>query len=492
MPFRVFPAFRSFPALCLVALTFGFGISAETPPPAPVSIPLTCALAESLALARSPILSEKELNVDKAREKLRDVDMAAILPKFEVSTGMGPAPGIRNVADTSSLHIGGPTGTPVYQTSKEYDFGNWGPFFGIEAQVAQPLNFARYRSGRQASKYQINISAAEFQKERLDVSEQAQTLYYQRLYALTLRNILESAYSDLNQAQKKLSDQLDEGADGVSQTDLLQLKAGRFSLDQGRNEALLGVSRTSMGLSFLLAWPDSSQIPLADTVLTLRPEIIPSLDSLKLFMLRVHPDLKRLKNGLAARQELLKVAQGEIGPDIFLFGDFKYTKAWSLDRQSGGNNPFARDPLNEITGVGGLGMKIQLNFWERYQNYRKERLELRQLERTEVYAARGLLLKVEDAYAQLLKSRSDVEESQKSLRAAEAWLKGVAMKYDLDNTLAKDMISPFKQSLTAKRDYYQSILDYNLAVARLFKAVGWTLPDYFHSLNSSASKSGQE
>ena len=332
-----------------------------------VTVPLNCAMAESLALARNPILFAKELEVDKAREKLRDVELGAILPKFEVSTGMGPAPSLRDVADTTSLHVGGSTGSPVFQYRKEYDFSHWGPFFGFETEVAQPLNVARFRAGRRASERGIDISSAEFRKERLNVSEEAQTLFYRRLFAVTMRDILDSAHRDLDRAQKKLSDQLDDGAEGVSQTDVLQLKSGRFSLDQGLNEARLGVSRTALGLRFALAWSDSAEILLADSVITLRTEAIPPLDSLKIFTLRDHPDLMRLKNGLAARQELLKVAQGNIGPDIFLFGDFKYTKAWSSDRQSsGGNNPFSRDPLNELTAVAGLGMKLKLNFWQQF------------------------------------------------------------------------------------------------------------------------------
>ena len=468
-------------------LASGFTMAAgasEAPARSLPTLHLTCAIAESLALARDPILSEKEMEVEKSREKLRDVDMGAILPKFEVSTGMGPAPSLRDVADTTTLHVGSATGTPVYQNHKEYDFSSWGPFFGIEANVVQPLNVARFRAGRRASQRQIDISSAEFKKEQLNVSEEVQTLYYKRLYAMTMRDILDSARNNLDKAQKKISSQLDEGAEGVTQTDLLQLKSGRYSLDQGLNEARLGVARTALGLRFALAWSDSDEINLEDSVLTLRSETIPPIDSLKIFTLRDHPDLKRLKNGLAARQELLKVAQGEIGPDIFLFGDFKYAKAWSSDRQSGGTDPFSRDPLNELTAVGGLGMRIQHNFWERYQSYRKERLELRQLERTEVYAARGLLLKVEDAYAQMLKCRADVDEAQKSLRAAQAWLKGAAMKYDLDPSNTRDLIGPFRQTLTAQHDYYQAVLDYNLAVTALFKAVGWILPDYFHSLNS--------
>jgi outer membrane protein TolC len=471
------PLSRSFTGLALAASLCGVA-TAQRPP-------LTCADVERIALNDHPILSEKAMEVDKARESIRDIDMAVILPRFEIETGMGPAPGIRQRLEPAGVtKLSGDT---VLQYARHFDFGEWGPFFGIQAKIAQPLNIARYRAARRAASLRANVSEAEFKKDQLDVSEEAQTICHQRLYALTMQRELTAARKDLDRAQQKLQDRLDEGDEDVSQTDALQLKAGRYSLDQGANEAALGVDRSALAMRFLLARPDGdSAAALADSVLTLRTEALPPLDSLRIAALRGHPDLLKLRNGLAARQELLKVAQGEIGPDIFLFGSFEYSKAWSSDRQSGGGDPFARDPLNELTGVAGLGMRLRLNFWNQYQGYRRARLNLRQLERTEVYAARGVLLRVEDAYLRALKARVDAEDAQKALRAAEAWLKGAAMRYDLDPSEADGLTSPFRQSIVAKRDYYKAVLEYNLAVAALFKATGWTLSDYLGNLQAGA------
>jgi outer membrane protein TolC len=461
--------------------------SAPQTPPTPTDPAMDVAGVEREALARHPILAEKSMEIIKAEEQVRTIDMAAILPRLEVETGMGPAPGIRQVTDSV------PTTDPniyVLQPERKFDFSEWGPFFGVEATAIQPLNIARYRAGRRAAALKVRVTEAEFKKEQLKISEEAQTLYYQRLYALTLQRELAASRKDLDKAQKKMSDQLDDEKGNVSQTDVLQLKSGRYALDAGWNEASLGVARTGLAMRFLLDRPDTAYVALNDTVLSLRIETVPSLPDLKLAALRGHPDLSRLRNGLSAREELLKVAQGEIGPDIFLFANFKYSKAWSSDRQSGGDDPFARDPLNELTAVTGLGMRLKLNFWSSYQKYRKERVELRQLERTEVYAARGILLQLEDAYLQMLSARADVEEAQKSLRAADAWLKGAAMKYDLDPGAGKDLIGPFKQSLTGRRDYYKAVLEYNIALARVFTATGWTLSDF--GILASASPHSSE
>lgn len=471
-------------------------VSAQTPAPdsgtvAPESTAVPVASADEVAaltyrtlenrvLEVHPILKEKRMNIDKTAQQLHELRTSAILPKFMVETAVGPAPGLKPVLDTTSLTL--PSGAGVRQFQKKYDYGEWGPFFGFEFTAAQPLNLGRYRAGHRAKSLQIKVVEAEFQKERLDVSEEAQKLYFQRVFAGMMYSILQDAAKELDKAQRKMESMLDDGDKDVTQTDLLELKAGRYTLEKSRSEAGLGVARTELALRFLTQSQDTGAFRLADTVLFLRKESLPSLDSLKMLTLEHHPDLKRLKNGLAARMELIRVAKGEMGPDIFLFGNFQYTKAWSSDRESGGDDPFARDPLNEITGVGGIGLKLNLNFWQRYEKVRKERIEFKQLQRTEAYAASGLLVRMQDEYVQMLRHRSDVTESQKSLRAAEAWLKAAAMKYDLDPGAAKDMISPYRTVLTAKRDYFQAILDYNLAVAKVIKSVGWTLSDYFHSL----------
>ena len=66
----------------------------------------------------------------------------------------------------------------------------------------------------------------------------------------------------------------------------------------------------------------------------------------------------------------------------------------------------------------------------------------------------------------------------------DAWLKGAAIRYDLDHSEARGLAQPFKQSISSRHEYYGAVLEYNLAVAALFKSVGWTLSDYLGSLKT--------
>src|SRR5690606_35877779 len=129
---------------------------------------LTCADVERIALMDHPVLAEKALEVDKTREKVRDLDMSVILPKFEVETGIGPAPGIREVRRTTPTTSGADS---AVEYVRRFDLSEWGPFFGIQARVIQPLNIGRYRSARRAATLNTGVAEAAFRKERLDVSE---------------------------------------------------------------------------------------------------------------------------------------------------------------------------------------------------------------------------------------------------------------------------------------------------------------------------------
>src|SRR5437868_4744490 len=61
---------------------------------APTSLTLDYAGVERRAQEVDPMLREKRMEIDKAEQKMRELEMSAILPKFTVETGMGPAPGL--------------------------------------------------------------------------------------------------------------------------------------------------------------------------------------------------------------------------------------------------------------------------------------------------------------------------------------------------------------------------------------------------------------
>jgi|GEM_PF-369315 len=445
---------------------------------------------EKLVLERHPQLSEDSLEILMAQQKYSELKTGAILPRFEFQMAMGPAPGLHKRWDTSFVYQSRTGGLAPFYTrsgSTDYDFSTWGPYMGMEFKAAQPLNFYRFKSGLKASRMAIKVAEKDVQKKHLEASYEAFRIYFGYLFAQQMFKETAAALKDMNKALQSLQEKIDEGDESVSQKDLLELKSNLFKLESGHHEAQLQKSRAELGASFYCQLnSQNTTLPLLDTLLNPLAYPVPTLDSAKKLTLLNHPDLKKLEHGLKARSELLQIARGELGPDLFIFAGFNYTKTWSSKRESQGDI-FASDPLNDIGGVVGLGITQKLNFWNRYQNFHKKTIELNQLKRKELYAARGLVMLTHEAFLKWTESQQNMISAEKSLKAAEAWLKGAAMQYDLDPSNAKDLISPYKQTLSAKRDYYNAVFEYNLSYARLLHSMGLTLNQWLSQSQQTAS-----
>jgi predicted RNA-binding protein with PUA domain len=64
------------------------------------------------------------------------------------------------------------------------------------------------------------------------------------------------------------------------------------------------------------------------------------------------------------------------------------------------------------------------------------------------------------------------------MNAANSWLKSAAMKYDLDPSQAKALLKSYQRYIEVNRDYYECVMNYDIAVAELIAKIGLTLAEY--------------
>lgn len=89
-------------------------------------------------LANDPQMAEKRFETEGKTDKIRSLKSEVILPTFNVSMMVGPAPGLKETIDNWG------------DTVDTYDFSRMGPFWAVEAKFIQPLNLGQYRTGKQA------------------------------------------------------------------------------------------------------------------------------------------------------------------------------------------------------------------------------------------------------------------------------------------------------------------------------------------------------
>ena len=417
-------------------------------------------------LANDPQMAETKHGLDSKNDKIRALTAEVILPTFNLSMMVGPAPGLKETVDQWG------------DTVDTYDFSRMGPFWAVEAKFIQPLNLGQYRSGKKALEADLQQKTFEIENSTHKKEVELQSYYYNYLLALEMKRLAADAKKQVDKAYDQLEEALDEDEPTVSQNDLLNLKAKMHTVKEGVIEADLGMKRVMLAIRFALALPEGDTFATEDTVLAMRPEPLPTEEQVRDLTIKYNPELKQLEAGLRARRLQMDLAEAKLAPEFFIMGEFQYVKSWAGNRNVLQKSAFAQDAVNKISGLVGVGLRYRLNFWKSWEEFRKARTDYRGLQLKENYAADGLVAKAVEQYYQVVAAKETLDAMRESLRASEALLKGAAMKYDLDKSQTSDLVSAYTQNVTMKKDYYFAVCRYNVEFAGLIAKMGLSLQEY--------------
>lgn len=419
-------------------------------------------------LGRQPQLAEDSISLQQSRSQIERLKRKVVLPEFEVSVGFAPAPGFRY----EYVKGIGQDSARVVDSTRKYAWWPLGPTFGTEISVAQPLNVGKLRAGMKAARAGVRVAEAELNGRRQTYVKQSLEYLFGFQYANRMIVMLKEANQRLDSVQNALQTKLDDGDEDASQTELFQLKIGRFELEKSLQEARLGRARAREGLAFVLGYPASDSMEINDSLLEPLPEIGPYANIETKF---AHPDMARLKAGLDAKSSLVDVERANMGLDIFVFGKFSYTKAWVANRDEQNKDVLITDPLNTAGGMLGLGFRWHLNFWSQLAEVKRAELDWQQLRRKEVYARRGLLALAKDAWLRYDAMGQRQRSAKIALDAADGWLKSVGQQVDLDPSRGKDLIAPYKTWLDFQNKYWDSVHERNKLALEVLLATGTLL-----------------
>lgn len=418
------------------------------------------------ALSNDPMLVESRQGVDSKKDKIRALKAEAVLPTFNVSMMVGPAPGLRDEIDSDG------------DTMRVYDFSKMGPFWGVQAKFVQPLNFGQYLSGKKALE-------ADLQQKRYSIVSQVnhkevefQTYYYNYLLALEMQRLAAAAKTKVDEAYDKMEEALDDDDPNVSQMDFLNLKAKMHTVREGVSEADLGMKRVQLAIRFSLGLRDEDVFVAEDTCLLPRSEPLPMLEEVRQTTLLNHPELKQLAAGMTARRTQMQLAEAKLAPEFFIMGEFEYVKSWAGNRSVMQKDAFAEDAVNKLDGLIGIGLRYRLNFWKYWEEFRSAKTDYRGLQMKDRYAADGLVAKAEEQYYQVVAAKEKMEALKESLRASDAILKGSAMQYDLDKSKTGDLVSAYTQNVNLQKDYLFAVCKYNVEFAELISRMGMSLSEF--------------
>ncbi|MFQ5864772.1 MAG: TolC family protein [bacterium] len=427
---------------------------------------LTLQECEDLAFKNNLLIQSAKLSLKASEAKLTQASHAKILPKFEVKNVWGPIPRARGTIDPVTGFVTSPDTATNLLRDLRY-------FTQLDLDLIQPIyTFGKLSGLSNAAYFGVQADQAKVETEQESVRFRVRQLYWALVLAKELLGVVQDADNELKKAEDKVQEKLDEGSEEVTQIDLFKLQIFRYDIKKRNREVLDNIKLTKSALKSTLGLNEEVDIELATEYLD---PLEVELDSLPVYIemaIRNRAELAQLKAGVNARRALIKVSKSAYYPQFFFGGQIRYN--FAKDRFDP-KNPFLNNPTNYFRPGFLIGMNLNLNFLQTRDKVRVAQAEYLHLAQKEKLLIDGIKLDVQKAYLAVKRAEKNMRESRKALKASDNWLRSETMTFDIGVGEVKDLIDAFKANGAMQAAHLQNIFEYNVAAAKLSKAVGRSL-----------------
>jgi outer membrane protein TolC len=407
------------------------------------------------ALATSPEIRQFQRGAEVAMAKKDQAD-AARYPQIELTAVVGPSPRARGTVVDSPDRKDSPTINNVFEI--------------VEMTLVQPLyTFGKITGFREAAEAGVRVDQARVEEKASDVILRIKELYYGRLLASDLLDLIDEISEDLDKAIDKTERQLKADAPGVDEIDLYKLKAFRGEALRNRNEAQKGFDLATAGLRTFAGFDAGQPLELDAKGLDAAPRQAEPEDQAIGTALDLRPEMTQVRAGLKATEALVRAEESNLYPQFFLGVNGYYAQAGNRTRQQ---NPFAYDPLNDRFVAVVLGLKYNLDFGITRGKIRAAQAEHLKIQETKQFAEQGIPLQVRKAHRELAEAKDSIRATEEGWRNARKWLVAAKANFDLGVGDARDLGEAVETYAKLRAENFKAMYNYNLALANIEHATG--------------------
>jgi outer membrane protein TolC len=390
------------------------------------------------------------------------------LPTGELSSTVAPVPEIRCLPDPGNCQ----STNFAFQTSSTFDSitNLRGVFTRTELKLVQPIyTFGKISAGIDAADRGVEASRSKQSGQVADVELNVRKAYWGAKLAREMLSMLDEGLDYLNDAQKKIDEELADGSGNASVTDRLRLRTMRAEIEARVLETRRMSDLAKGGLRTLVgpnapADLDVDEAPLATQEVPARE--LAAYGALA----RTHrPEVKALDQMVAAKRALADLEWRRQYPDLVLLGTATYAYASSIDHPQ---NAFANNPFN-TSGVGvAAALRMPLDLFVKNAHAHRLRAEATEADLRRSEALGGINFEVEKAYSEMNEADQRLKTVQKGEKAARQWIAAIMQNISVGLAEAKDFSDALLAFFQARIRNLQGQYDYNIAVASLTRVSG--------------------
>ena len=413
-------------------------------------------LRECLMLAERnyPKVAEAQARLAAAQAQLTESKVAPY-SEFSTTAGLAVAPTVR--------------GTNVFSPDTDVAFKqDVGLAWQVGISGTIPIwTFGKLGHLQDAAESQVTLRKHEVRQSRNEVMLTVRRAYYGVLFARDAAILLQEVQRHIDKSLARMKEMVADG-DG-DEVALLKLQMYDAELRARESELRKEESIALTGLRFVTG----AKGPL-DVVDEPLPEPRHKLASLAYYqtVAGIHrPEVNQARAGMLARQAQVQYEQAKYLPDLGANLSLGYSQAPEVTDQ---RNPFVRDPGNYLTYGVAIGLRWKLDFWAQQARAAQAQAKLEEVRATLEFALGGIATEVQKAYAEAVDAEQRLAAFSDGATYARRWLIIVQQGLDIGAYDDEDLIAPAKEYALKRFSEMNATYDYNVALARLALATGWS------------------
>ena len=413
----------------------------------------------------SALLNAQRSSIELSQNRVDQAKSQRILPRIELSTAHGLVPAVKS--DIPGL----PEGQYYLDPNLRNDWYDWGLFTRAEITSLQPIyTWGAIGNAINAARQGVIVAEAEFAGQQADYELRLMELYYSRLLAMELQQLISDAWGQIEEAEEKIEELIAEGDEDLEDADLFQFRIFKHEFLSRMDEVNESVKFTESAWNLALNNDNSTVVYMPESNF-LDPIAFESYDIryYEEHAQQLRSEIKQYSAIHSAAEYGLKISKVANYPSLFMGLSASFAKTPNRPKQ---RNPFIINSTNYESVSYGIGFRQNLNFLVNKNNINRSQLQVRQARYAKEAARDGILLDVREKFRNMMMSYSKLENTREALQISEEWLRLEQIDYDLGFGEVKKLVDAVKANLELEASYKQRIFEFNVNSSKLNRAAG--------------------
>ena len=420
-------------------------------------------------IVEETIAHNLKIKIDEARvleaRALYSKATAAAYPvsRFQAVVG-GPVP------EAKTTRINDPSSVTRASVSGDFNFGELGVTFRTAGEAIQPLyTFGKIDAAKKAARHLISAAKSRTRITRADVVFDVYRAYWAYQLTHSFSQSLRDGAQILEKVLVTVEDLLENDSPQVTENDRLRLIHALATVRVRLNETDNGTLLAHRALALLMGREQSNLPRVSVRHIDEIGERPPRVETFLQAALEYRPELEALRELVAAQRSWANFRRAQLWPDLFLGAFIQSALTTNATNQT---NPFINDNFNFFDFGLGIGIRFELDVWNKLAEIERAEAELKTRLAQSAAAGQAIKVEIRSLHDRQISRYERVALLRRAHRAARGWLNASILSYDIGTGDAGELIDAFLARATAEGELTKTYFDIHVAHAGLSRASG--------------------